>query len=112
MTQKRLTVNNLCRLITGNTPDTLVSQGRSVLCQLNRQLVAAVNSRLKQNKTAIESARDKLITVSPQSTLERGYAIVTLPPDGAVLRSVHQVKPRTSLEIRLADGRFKAKSDN
>lgn len=112
MTQKRLTVNNLCRLITGNTPHTLVSQGRSVLCQLNRQLVAAVNSRLKHNKTVIESARDKLITVSPQSTLERGYAIVTLPPDGTVLRSVHQVKPRTSLEIRLADGRFKAKSDN
>lgn len=76
------------------------------------------NARSSVDKTAdlnqlmkhfLESCRHRLSLLSeksraysPQSTLDRGYAIVE--KDGQVLRKVDQFKPGTTANLRFADG--------
>jgi exodeoxyribonuclease VII large subunit len=48
-----------------------------------------------------------LRALSPQRTLERGYAVVTAP-DGFVVRRAGSVRPGQSVHVRLADGRLSA----
>ena len=49
-----------------------------------------------------------LDAVSPLQTLERGYAIVTSAPDGAVLTQADSVALGQEIEARLAHGRIRA----
>jgi len=49
-----------------------------------------------------------LSTLSPQSTLDRGYAIVTEFENNAILRTVNKIHPAKSIKIQLADGSFEA----
>ncbi|MDA8044588.1 MAG: exodeoxyribonuclease VII large subunit [Actinomycetota bacterium] len=51
--------------------------------------------------------RRHLHALSPQRTLERGYAVLT-GPDGAVLRSAGQVRPGDVVRARLAVGTVEA----
>lgn len=48
----------------------------------------------------------QLDAVSPLSTLERGYAIVSVPETGEVLRDAHGVEIGDRIETRLARGRL------
>lgn len=58
---------------------------------------------------ATEQLRGRLTALSPQSTLERGYAIAQTP-DGRVLRGRADAPAGTDLRIRLADGSLTATS--
>jgi exodeoxyribonuclease VII large subunit len=59
--------------------------------------------------TQIAELRSQLRTLSPQSTLDRGYAIARLP-DGHVLRSPDQAPAGTELLLTLAEGTLNATS--
>ena len=110
--QKLTIINNLNHLIKVKSPDILLKQIDLRLNQLTQQLSNTVALQLNQNNSKLDSMRDKLITVSPQSTLERGYAIVTQPPDNTILKSVKRVKPSSKINIQLADGNFDANCEN
>jgi len=45
-----------------------------------------------------------LEAVSPLATVSRGYALMTSPDNGALIRSAHQVQPGQRLHARLAEG--------
>lgn len=60
---------------------------------------------------AIVDLRSQLRALSPQGTLDRGYAIVQLP-DGHVLRRPDQAPAATKLLITLADGTVSATADD
>ncbi len=49
-----------------------------------------------------------LRALSPQRTLERGYAVVTTPA-GTVVRRARTLAPGGAVRVRLADGRFDAR---
>ncbi|PPL14923.1 exodeoxyribonuclease VII large subunit [Microterricola pindariensis] len=59
------------------------------------------------NQTA--ELRAQLRALSPQATLDRGYAIAQLP-DGNVLRAADQAPAGTALRITVADGSITAES--
>lgn len=79
---------------------------RSRLVDLSRRLHASQQQRLEQQRMQLEMAQRALQAVSPQATLERGYAIVT-GPKGVVLRKASQIQPGASIEARLAEGRIR-----
>jgi exodeoxyribonuclease VII large subunit len=56
---------------------------------------------------AVDAEGRHLRALSPQRTLERGYAVVS-GPDGAVLRSVHGLKAGDVVRAQLAVGRVTA----
>ena len=58
---------------------------------------------LERSHTGVLDLRSQLRALSPQRTLDRGYAIAQLP-GGAVLRSSADAVPGTPLLLTLADG--------
>ena len=55
----------------------------------------------------LDHTRARVVALSPQATLDRGYAVVQTP-DGAVLRDPKQVSPGELLRLRLAAGELDA----
>ena len=111
LNSKNIRINNLNHSIKVNSPTRMVRQAQLKHDQLKHQLTASMKLQLKHNNIMLESASDKLVTVSPQSTLERGYAIVTLPPEKNILRSIRQVKANSRINVQLSDGDFEATFD-
>lgn len=85
------------------------------------QLITDLQARSQRRRTALlsEAARElqgllaQTRALSPQATLDRGYAVVQLAvgPDqapGAVIRSIHQISPGVAVYVRVADGGFTA----
>ena len=58
---------------------------------------------IERSQTGVLDLRSQLRALSPQRTLDRGYAIAQLP-GGAVLRSSADAVPGTPLLLTLADG--------
>ncbi len=69
-----------------------------------------VDRAVERADATIVDLRSQLRALSPQGTLDRGYAIVQLP-DGHVLRRPEQAPPTTKLLITLADGTVSAIAD-
>ncbi|MDO5060900.1 MAG: exodeoxyribonuclease VII large subunit [Actinomycetaceae bacterium] len=67
------------------------------------KLTHAVSLRLTQAQAELNAAVSTLKAISPQATLERGYAIIKAPGKG-VLTDATQVKKGEILEARLAKG--------
>ncbi|NNH24803.1 exodeoxyribonuclease VII large subunit, partial [Pseudokineococcus marinus] len=65
-----------------------------------RRAVAAV---LERDAAEVAGLRRAVRTLSPASTLERGYAVVQ-DADGRVLRSSLEADPGDQLRVRLAAG--------
>jgi len=72
-----------------------------------KRIQSAIQSTLKENKTKAENYILKLDTLSPLKTLARGYSIAE--HNGKILRSTSQVKENDELQIRVQDGKIKAK---
>ena len=69
-----------------------------------------VDRGLERAGTRIVELRGRLTALSPQRTMERGYAIVLLP-DGTALRSAGDAAAGDALDIRIADGAVSATVD-
>ena len=62
-----------------------------------------IDSKLDKSLTDISSKRSLLRSLSPQSTLDRGYAVVR-DGQGQVITDPKKVKPGTALKLRVAKG--------
>ncbi|KQQ75488.1 exodeoxyribonuclease [Xanthomonas sp. Leaf131] len=65
---------------------------------------AAMQRRLQHDQLRLRGLARSLEAVSPLATVARGYAIVTRPADGSVVRSAGEVSPGERLRAQLADG--------
>ena len=73
------------------------------------RLWPAARNRLALQQGRLETALRALNAVSPLATLARGYAIVTLAADGAIVRDAAQAPPGTEIDARLSRGRLRAR---
>jgi exodeoxyribonuclease VII large subunit len=76
---------------------------------LRSRAALSVRRRCTAELTALRHQRAHLRALSPQSTLDRGYAIVRTA-DGDVVREPAQAGPGTDLDIRVAEGRLRART--
>jgi exodeoxyribonuclease VII large subunit len=67
--------------------------------------------RAARARSDLATAGAALIVLGPQATLERGYAIVRLAADGAIVREPAQAPGGTRLDVRIAHGEFPATAD-
>lgn len=100
----------------------MAQRGRRSLRQradlVDRQLVdtrsrlrRAVQTRLESAELSLAHLQAQLHTLSPQATLDRGYAIAVLD-DGTVLRDAAQVVRGDRLSVRLARGQVRTNVDS
>ena len=76
---------------------------RAQILSEGRHLNASVCSQVKGRRDRLTALAAQLELLNPQRTLERGYAIVS-NAQGQALRSPDQIKARTALTVRLAEG--------
>ena len=90
------------------TPRKLLQQRTDELARQRLRLANAARVRLAASGTRLAVAAASLQAFSPLKTLERGYAIVTDPATGAVLRKARQLRIDQTITGRLAEGEFDA----
>jgi exodeoxyribonuclease VII large subunit len=69
----------------------------------------SLSGALDRAADQLSHTRARLVSLSPQATLDRGYAIVQRP-DESVVRSTEGIKLGDELLIRLADGRVSVRA--
>ncbi|MBC6414612.1 MAG: exodeoxyribonuclease VII large subunit [Chromatiales bacterium] len=104
-------LQNYHNLLLSNTPLKHIAQCSDKLQLHSKALHNASQSALEQSKHNLELIASKLRTLSPMTTLERGYAVVS-DQSNRLLRSVKQVKAKQTINIRVADGKFLARVSN
>ena len=63
----------------------------------------SMDSAISHAKSEIKQIAARVRTLSPQATLDRGYAVVQ-KPDGSIIRAAKDLNKGDALELRLADG--------
>ncbi len=89
------------------TADWIVDSRAEELGRWVQRSTELVERMLERSHTRVADLRSQLRALSPQRTLDRGYAIAQLP-DGSVLRRAADAIVGTPLLLTLADGRTSA----
>ncbi len=85
-------------------PGQTIQNQIQILKTLYTRLLLANAHLFKNKKLKFTSATRALEAVSPLSTLNRGYAIVSHANKGNILRSINEIETGDSLKVRLKDG--------
>jgi len=88
-------------------PNVMVTTRRDEIKGWRDRSVRSFASILEIEKKELKGVKDHLRSLSPQSTMDRGYAVVQLE-DGAIVRDATKVKAGVRLRIRLAKGETRA----
>jgi exodeoxyribonuclease VII large subunit len=83
-------------------PTTVLETHAAALAALRQRAATTMGHRLERATSDLAHTLARLRALSPKSTLERGYAIVTL--HGAVLRDPADAAVGDDLRVRLAEG--------
>ncbi|MEL7535696.1 MAG: exodeoxyribonuclease VII large subunit [Pseudomonadota bacterium] len=97
--------------LTAASPRRLLDERRASLIGCEARLPGLIDTALAARSRRLAIAAKTLDTVSPLATLGRGYALVTDPSTGQVLRDAADVASGQALAIRLARGRLRAIAD-
>jgi exodeoxyribonuclease VII large subunit len=84
-------------------PSVIISVRSDEMKSLRDRALRGFAALLDIERKEIKGIRDQLRSLSPQSTLDRGYAVVRTET-GEVLRDAKKVKLGTALHIRVAKG--------
>lgn len=88
-------------------PHTLFATRRTEVETLRERLRRSASGRLEAARHELEHTRARVVALSPQATLDRGYAVVQTA-DGAVVRDPADVALGERLRLRLAGGELGA----
>ncbi len=83
-----------------------IEGGRQELDFVGLQLHKGIEGRMSDSKHRLENLMGVLNSLSPLAVVDRGYSIVTA--SGKVLKSVKNLKVNEKIEVKVADGKFKA----
>jgi exodeoxyribonuclease VII large subunit len=86
-------------------PTALVVRQREQVFALRERFRACLRARLHRADDEVRHLSARVRALSPQSTLERGYAVVQ-HRDGRVVLSQAELQPDELLRVRVADGDF------
>ncbi|HQW36434.1 MAG TPA: exodeoxyribonuclease VII large subunit, partial [Thermoflexales bacterium] len=100
---------SLQRALRAYSPIGQIARTKERVADLRQRLQAAAVSLVQLNRARLDGAANRLNAIGPQATLARGYAIVTRE-NGAIVRSVRNVKPGDNVRVRVSDGTFVTKT--
>jgi exodeoxyribonuclease VII large subunit len=92
------------------SPEARIRNDRQRLDDWSRRATLALGYRLNLQRLRLAGLEQRAAALNPLAVLKRGYAIVSLA-GGQALKSVGQVQPGTSIQVRLADGTFAARAE-
>lgn len=91
-------------------PYSLISIQREAVSALRTRSIRAIESELAIGREDLDSLKAQIRTLSPQSTLDRGYAVV-MTETGNIVRKASTLKTGDHLSIKVAEGVVAATTD-
>jgi exodeoxyribonuclease VII large subunit len=91
-------------------PATLVDGRRTEVLAMRERARRCTSGRLEAAERDLDHVRARVVALSPQATLDRGYAVVQ-DEDGLVVRDADAVPPGADLQVRLAAGTLLVTAD-
>ena len=91
-------------------PQVMITTRYDDVAAFRGRALNAVRTQVSRHHDQLAHLRAQVRALSPQKTLDRGYAVVQLE-DRTIVRAPQQVPPGTSLKIRVAGGDFTAASN-
>lgn len=91
-------------------PYTFIEEHEEEILDLIESAESYIDAMLEKEMTKIEHLRKLAVSLSPQSTLDRGYSVVR-DAAGHVLTDPTKIKTGTKLKLRLAKGEASATAD-
>ena len=76
--------------------------------ELSMRLERAMTSRLQKLSLFLERESAHLKALSPMAVLARGYAIISDPQTGKVVKQIAQIEPTLPIRVQILDGTFYA----
>jgi exodeoxyribonuclease VII large subunit len=104
----RVSISTLQSRLLFVSPARRLQSERQRADEWSRRLVAAPAHRLALEAEKVAGLGKRLVALSPFEVLARGYAVVTRPADGSLIRTVGQAKENEAIEVRVSDGQFGA----
>jgi exodeoxyribonuclease VII large subunit len=89
-------------------PRALLNERARLIDDARRTLRHQVGSRLTHEQALALGRRRHLMALSPQATLDRGFAVVRLRESGRVVTSSELLAPHDVVDVRVAAGSFLA----
>lgn len=86
-------------------PGAIILGHRERLDSARDRLARAIDSRVREERLRIDHDLTRIRTLSPQATLERGYAILSAA-DGSSIERVASTRIGAAVSARLADGQL------
>ena len=90
-------------------PQVLVDDRLRDVLALRDRAARCASSRLEHAQQDLSHTLARVVALSPQATLDRGYAVVQ-QPDGSVVRAADEVVLGETLRVRLAQGEIRVVS--
>ncbi|MFF2606591.1 exodeoxyribonuclease VII large subunit [Arthrobacter koreensis] len=90
-----------------SAPETMLASRAEDVARLRDRAFSAMRSEVRRDADKISYLRAQVRSLSPQKTLDRGYAVVQLA-DGSVVRDAAEVETDAQLRIRVAAGELGA----
>ncbi len=91
-------------------PYTIITTRSEAVANLHTRSHRGMGSALALGSEDLDSLKAQLRTLSPQSTLDRGYAVV-LTDKGEIVRAAAALKPGDHISIKVAEGVVAATTD-
>ena len=88
------------------SPQAMLDRRRQDLDNRRERIATQQKHRLALWRQRLSGMNLRLQALSPQATLERGYAIVSLRSNGAVVTRTGQVQSGDGIDVRVSDGHF------
>ena len=111
VTWRRRKLDHTLALLHRLSPRVLVDRWRQALDERRHNMIAAQGHRFALLGERLAALSLRLQTLSPQSTLERGYAIVSHHDTDTVIKRVAQVASGDAIDVRVSDGHFTSTVD-
>ncbi len=103
VTDGRVLLANRAKTLQAHSPARALAQRMEKMKEMRRRFALLPAGVLKEARQRFTRTEAMLRVLGPEATLRRGYSITTAE-DGAIVKSVAQVKPGQHIRTRLSDG--------
>ena len=93
------------------SPMDLLERQQDRLQQLRTRLTHWLDRTLERDRRRLSEFGLRLQALDPEQPLQRGYALIT-DEQGHLIDSIHKAPLQSAVELRLADGRLKARVES
>ena len=107
LTASRRELEQLGARLLAQTPAARAAGARATLAVLRPRMHRALTQLLSTRRLALDTLAHRLHCAGPESTLQRGYSIVT-DASGTLIRSVHALSTGATIALQLSDGSARA----